>query len=148
MKERLDFIKLFIRKSSSSHQSFSTNGLKIISLNSLIKINIILAWIYKLDLRLRHVNLGCIMPMKGIRVCRPRRRHLGIRIILSWRQLRNSDTEEFSALPLSAKKQSINFPLWKRPPLQSPEPGRGDMHYHWRQKVNTEMGLHKQTLPK
>lgn len=111
--ERLDFIKLFTWKSSSSHQSFSTNGLKINSLNFLIKVNIILAWIYKLDGRLRHVNLGCIMTMKGIRMCRPKRRHVGIRIILSWRQLRNSTHRGILRPSPFCQEAEYKFPLVK-----------------------------------
>ena len=68
-------------------------------------------------------------------------------VILCWRQLRNRGIEEFSALPLSAKKQGINFSLWKAASVQSSEPGR-DKWYHWRQEINMEVGLHKQALPK
>lgn len=88
--ERLDFIKLFTWKGSSSHQDLSTYHLKNTYLNVIIKANIILGWIYKMGLRSKHVNLGCIMIMKRIKICHPKICHFGIRIMLSWRQLRNS----------------------------------------------------------
>lgn len=79
--------------------------------------------------------------LKELRKCHPQIGHFGMRVILSWRQLRVSRCRKSALSPLLCLKAGHESAFVKMcPPYQQ----KKSSFHHWRQGLDTEMPLHKQ----
>lgn len=74
--------------------------------------------------------------------------HSCIRTVLNWRQLKGSKCRKGLRFPPHLPKNRTQKSLCEGVPPSLVYQEEENSHYHWRQKDNSEMGLHKQSLLK